>query len=221
MPDRPTSPAPSIHRISEIIGRDRASVHSSPVLSSQARKAPDSRKQVDRLRWPRPILHDALESSMRLRRCLRWVAPAMASLGLGCLASPSRGYPLYPSSDGARPDESRVAQVDGYVRYVDGADVSPHGESFEVLPGCHIVGTPSTWGDATTNNTAAVIVPTGKVTFALPMKAGYRYTVKVELGATSGPTGTSVIKAYESDGHGTTRTFGPASGTVDPTTCEP
>ena len=145
----------------------------------------------------------------------------MAGLGLGCLAAPSRGYPLYPSSDGARPDESRVAQLQGYVRYVDDAVVSTHGASFEVLPGCHVIGTPSTWGDATTGNTAAVIVTTGKVTFALPMKSGYRYTVKVALGATTGTSRTAAIKAYESDALGTTtRTFKPASGTVDSTTCE-
>jgi hypothetical protein len=170
----------------------------------------------------RPVLLmlDLLRSRMCRRRSLRWVAPAMAGLGLGCLA-PSRGYPLYPASDGARPDESRVAQLQGYVRYVDGAVVSPHGASFEVLPGCHLIGTPSTWGDATTGNTAAVIVTTGKVTFALPMKSGYRYTVRVELGATTGLSGTATIKAYESDALGTTtRTFEPASGTVDSTTCE-
>jgi hypothetical protein len=174
-----------------------------------------------RLRRLSLLLQDALKSSMRWRRSLRRVAPAVASIGLGCLASPSRGYPLYPSSDGARPDESRVAQLEGYVRYVDGANVSPHGESFEVQPGCHIVGTPSTWGDATMGNTAAVIVTTGKVTFALPMKPGYRYTVRVELGPSSGRNGTAAIEAYESDGRGTTtRTFGPTNGTVDPATCE-
>ena len=157
---------------------------------------------------------------MRWSRSLRRVAPAIASLGLGCVASSPRGYPLYPSPDGARPDESQVAQLGGYVRYVDGADMSSHGTSFEVLPGCHVVGTPSTWGDAT-SNTAAVIMTTGRLTFALPMKSGYRYTVRAEVEHMTGPTGTGGIKAYESDGRGTTtRTFGPTSGAVDPATCE-
>ena len=169
---------------------------------------------------PLLLMQDLLRSRMCRRRSLRWVAPAMAGLGLGCLAAPSRGYPLYPLSDGARPDESRVAQLQGYVRYVDDVVVSPHGASFEVLPGCHVIGTPSTWGDATTGNTAAVIVTTGKVTFALPMKSGYRYTVRVELGARTGLSGTAAIKAYESDALGTTtRTFEPAGSTVDSKTC--
>jgi hypothetical protein len=158
---------------------------------------------------------------VRRKPSLRRFAPAIASLALGCLASPSRGYPLYPSSDGARPSESQVAELDGYVRFVDGANVSPHGASFELLPGCHVVGTPSTWGDSTTTNTAAVIVTTGKLTFALPMKPGYRYQVKVELGPTSGRNGSAATTAYERDDRGTiTRTFAPARGSVDPTTCE-
>ena len=89
------------------------------------------------------------------------------------------------------------------------------------MPDCHIVGTPSRWGDATTGNTAAVVWPTGKWTFALPMRPGYRYTIRVELVQMTGATATGAIKAYESDSRGTTtRTFGPASGTVDSTTCD-
>ena len=51
-------------------------------------------------------VEDALDTSLSTGR---------ASLGLGCLASPSRGYTLYPSPDGARPDESQVAQLTGYL----------------------------------------------------------------------------------------------------------
>lgn len=62
---------------------------------------------------------------------------------LGCIAGEGRGYPLYPTTDAGPMAPSRVARLAGYVRFVDGVDVSEHGTTFELLPGCHLVGTPS------------------------------------------------------------------------------
>jgi hypothetical protein len=87
----------------------------------------------------------------------------MVSLALACVGTPSRGYPLYPSDTGRR-DESEVALLGGYVQFVDGQDVGSHGGLFEVLPGCHVIGTPSRWLASSPTGTGAVTASTGKVT---------------------------------------------------------
>ncbi len=130
---------------------------------------------------------------------------------LGCIGGQSRGYPLYPATDPPRRQEE-VAELTGYVSLVDGQDVSSHGASFELLPGCHLVATPSEWGRF--ESSGGVIVKTGHLTFALPMKAGRRYLVDVEVRTMGGSTGTAVVEATEKDINGnTTQMFGPVTST--------
>jgi hypothetical protein len=151
-------------------------------------------------------------------RSVRGVA-AMASVALACVGTPSRGYPLYPS-DGARRDITEVAQLGGYVRFVDGQDVGAHGKLFEVPPGCHVIATPSRWMGVSPTGTGAVTATTGKVTFALPMKAGHQYSVELLVRPITGPTTTIEIKAFERDGRGTmTRTFSYAKSRADLVSC--
>lgn len=155
------------------------------------------------------------------RRWGRAAAPAMAVLCLACVAARSRGYPLYPSTVG-RLDETRVAQLGGYVRLVDGQVVSALGTQFELLPGCHVIGTPSLWVGSTLTGRGAVRANTGELTFALPMKAGYHYTIEVVVSpGLNGRRFTHVVSAFEQDPQGTkTRTFKRAksSGTIE--TCQ-
>jgi hypothetical protein len=126
---------------------------------------------------------------------------------------------LYGTERG-RPDVREVARLAGYVQYVDGRDVSAYGGSFELLPGCHVIGTPSEWGSAK-DNTAAVRATTGKQIFALPMKAGCAYDVELEVPEMTGPTGTIAIRAYERDARGEkTRTFARATSDGDLEACE-
>ncbi len=143
---------------------------------------------------------------------------AMAGLGVACLANQSRGYALYPTADG-RPDETEVAQLAGYVRPVDGKDVSASGKRFELLPGCHVIGTPSRW--ISSAGSGAVMWATGEWTFALPMKAGYQYAVEIIVPPlVTGPTALGDMKAFERDMHGTrTRTFARAQRGEDLQAC--
>ena len=137
---------------------------------------------------------------------------------LGCIAGESRGYPLYATSAGPM-DPSRVARLAGYVRFVDGLDVSEHGTTFDLLPGCHLIGTPSRWGSASMSG--GVAVSTGTLTFALPMKAGHQYAVAVEASlAGGGPSHPAFVRAYERDPSGATKeTFAPVSSESDVQRC--
>lgn len=58
-----------------------------------------------------------------------------------------RGYPLHGD---ANLPLSAVARLHGYVEQVDGEPVTQHGHLFELLPGCHVLGTPRTWGGSGT-----------------------------------------------------------------------
>jgi hypothetical protein len=89
------------------------------------------------------------------------------------------------------------------------------------LPGCHVIGTPSEWGSINgAVPTAAVMATTGKLTFALPMRADYDYSVDVEVPPMTGPTAPLSIHAHERDASGkTTRTFAPATSAQDLESC--
>lgn len=149
-------------------------------------------------------------------RALRQVFEiAAATLALGGCIAPPPAYPLYRET--APPLGPRqIAQLRGYVRLVDGRDVSGHGAAFELLPGCQLVGTPSLWSRG--GDKGATVMNTGELTFALPMRAGYRYLVEAGIGQAyrSGAVGHGGVVAYELDAGGnTTRTFAPAAGPQD------
>jgi hypothetical protein len=136
----------------------------------------------------------------------------------GCISAGRRGYPLYSA---ARPlTLPEVAGVAGFVKDIDGQDVSKHGTNFEVLPGCHVVGTPTQWGRMNTNT--GVMVTTGRCVFVLPMQAGHQYFVEVgEATFTSGPIWKAIVVARETDAKGSTvREFAPATSKEDFEVCQ-
>ena len=124
---------------------------------------------------------------------------------VGCVES--RPRPLYAPTN-PPPHKEEVATLSGYVRYVDGNDVSGMGGLFELLPGCHVVETPSQWG--TGDQGSAAIITTGKVRFAMPMKARHAYAVDMGPGLwTKDGVG---MAATEKDAAGNlTASFRPAS----------
>jgi hypothetical protein len=135
---------------------------------------------------------------------------------VGCIAPSERGQPLYPVT-GQRPAREDVAQIDGYIRLVDDQHVA-EGRRFEVLPGCHIIGTPEKWGRV--ESSGGIIVDTGRRTFALVMKPGHRYHVDVNVKTMGGSTGSAQVEATEQDPKGTrTGTFAPATSTADIDQC--
>jgi hypothetical protein len=132
---------------------------------------------------------------------------AFALSGVGCI-SVARPYQLYsPAPQPLAPEQ--VSTLTGYLQFVDDKDVSELGGSFELLPGCHVIGTPSHWSERTPGVNSAVVATTGRWTFALPMRAGHRYRIEViVVGVMTGPTAPLTIKGFESDlGGNETREF--------------
>lgn len=144
--------------------------------------------------------------SSLLRAALLAVAPLAFT---ACISGGrTQGYPLYPPSE-PPPAQEQLAHLLGYVQVVDGRDVSSLGTSFDLLPGWHVVQTPSQWGH-TELNAGGVAWNTGHLTYKMQMKAGYSYVIKVEIEKTGGITYRGGAHAYESDGRGAvTQTFHP------------
>jgi hypothetical protein len=146
---------------------------------------------------------------------------AFSALVVGCLGDPARGYPLYTRTE-ELPAVADVARLSGYVQSVDGRDVSSVRPPFELLPGCHVILTPSHWGSFASDKASGITATTGAVNFVLPMKPGSSYSVKVETAEVSGPVGEISLRTYERDAKGNvTRTFPPAGGQWDPERCKP
>ena len=65
-----------------------------------------------------------------------------------------------------------------------------------------------------------ITAQTGTLQFALPMQAGFRYTVRVHASDMTGPTGALSIAAYEEDADGNVvATYGPASSDAELASC--
>jgi hypothetical protein len=161
-----------------------------------------------------PRLAFALLAGLALPACLALTACLALS---ACLAPHERGEPLYPASE-PRPKREDVAQLGGYVRLVDNQQVT-EGKSFELLPGCHIVGTPARWGRV--DSSGGVLVDTGHQTFALVMKPGHRYFVDVSVKMMGGSTGSAVVEATEEDPQGKkTQVINAAKTTADIEACK-
>jgi hypothetical protein len=139
---------------------------------------------------------------------------------LGCISGGNgRGQPLYPKP--AEPlSRAQVALLGGYVAEVDGKDVRELEPPYELLPGCHLVRTGTEWGAGDRVPGGSVWVTTSSIPFALPMRAGHSYNIRVETGVMTGPTGTPTIQAFEIDPGGKqTRVIEPAKGQADIDAC--
>jgi hypothetical protein len=119
----------------------------------------------------------------------------LALTGAGCGLGDVQPVPLYDAGNRRSPDQ--VATLGGYVASVDGRDVSALGGAFELLPGCHIVTTPTHWGNMSTNS--GVSVTTGAVTFAVSMQAGHRYSIVSASDQNGAPTFRVTIRMDEAN----------------------
>lgn len=136
----------------------------------------------------------------------------------GCIAGTGRGHPLHGIHP--LPEESDIAQLSGYVRYVDDRDVSNLSKAFELRPGCHLVRTPTKWGQSEALQ-GAVMVETGEVLFAIPMKPAHRYVIDVYVPTMTGPTGPATLRAREWTPEGdVSAEFTPVSSQSDIATCQ-
>jgi hypothetical protein len=95
---------------------------------------------------------------------------------------------------------TEVATLSGHVAEVDGRDVTSLAPPYELLPGCHVVRTPEQWGAVGT--TVAQSAQTGKLPFALPMRAGHAYHVEVVTEMQTSIAASLDIHAVETDPSG-------------------
>ncbi len=149
------------------------------------------------------------------------VACGLLSFGAtGCIASnPPRNIPLYEQPQSTIAPE-RVVRLNGYVQLVDGRDVSSKGDSFELLPGCHVVVTPEKWGHTEYNAGAMVVWITGHVRYAIPMHAGRSYSIRVDADPqnSTGVTGVTTAREFDAEGR-LLRTFKSEPGAFDRGAC--
>ncbi|MGC4066438.1 MAG: hypothetical protein QM784_17760 [Polyangiaceae bacterium] len=149
-------------------------------------------------------------------RRLRCAAVIAALLHCSCVTSTPQTHRFYV---GAQRPPTTVARLSGYVRYIDGVDVSKLSGQFELLPGCHVVHTPPHWSRG--DSTGAVVANTGVIPFAIPMRPHHSYVIVVDGATPTGPMSRFVIRAEERDSRGMlTSTFGPTRDESELYRCE-
>jgi hypothetical protein len=133
-----------------------------------------------------------------------------------CITQSTQAMPLYSPSDAV--GAAQAVLLSGYIARVDNRDVSALGDLFEVLPGCHIVTTPTRWGTET--SASGMVAFTGPVTFALQMTAGHRYAVIVDTGSFGKPSFTVSVRMDETTRAGDlVRSIGPVKGSGQVEAC--
>jgi hypothetical protein len=118
----------------------------------------------------------------------------MASLAAGCGTQQTRGHPLYPKLGPERGLDA-VALLRGPIQDVDGQDVSAKGQTFELLPGCHLVALQRNIRTGTAAGGWAANV--GRLVIPFRMRAGHSYSIVMETDDASGPVGRVHIVARE------------------------
>ena len=134
---------------------------------------------------------------------------SIAAIALtACISGQPQAYPLYPHT-GPPVSPEQLAHLSGYVQLVDGRDVSSLGTSFDLLPGCHEVQTPLSYGHSELN-AGSMYMKTGHIVYSMTMKAGYSYVIKANVEKTGGHTYGGQLQAYEKNAQGeVTRTLNP------------
>src|SRR5690349_8551165 len=120
----------------------------------------------------------------------------VGALLVGCVSGSGEGngYALYADPADAK---EGVATLVGDVASVDGRRVSDYGHRFLLLGGCHTVKTTTTWGGAASDGAVMAHLP--EVSFAMDMKVGLTYVVRI---GTEGPADSAsgvAISAIEQD----------------------
>jgi hypothetical protein len=92
-------------------------------------------------------------------------------------------YPLYPNAGGV--PASRLARLSGPIASVDGQDVGTKGNSFDLLPGCHIVVLQHNIGEGSSSGAWAGNF--GRRVYAFKMRPAHLYTIRPEAEDSTGP----------------------------------
>ena len=154
-----------------------------------------------------------------IRRPARSWGVLLFGLSFGC-AGQTRGVPLYGVSAEQLARE-RIALLNGDVQLIDGQNVSDLGRWFELLPGCHVVTTSPLWRARVESSASGIIPPNGQLTYAMNMKAGYRYVIEGRM-LQQRRSQILIITALEKDPEGTvTQELVPATSEADLEGCQP
>ncbi len=156
-----------------------------------------------------------MSAPLSIEKC-RSVAAVLAMLATACVGGASRGTPLYAPRGQMLP-VTEVAQLVGDIATVDGKSV--HGRNFELLPGCHVVTTPTSWGARDQSGSVSGNMP--RLTFVITMQANKSYVMEYELLSRTGNGGTVALHALERDAAGnTTSTLLPVTSQADIEKCQ-
>jgi hypothetical protein len=128
-----------------------------------------------------------------VRRAL-FIAFSLPALFGGACGTQATGYPLY-AKVGAGPGPDKVAMLHGPVHTVDDYNVAGKGQTFELLPGCHIVTLQRNVGEGTAGGAWAANLP--RLVIAFEMKPAHRYMINMDVPDTSGPVGRFHLTASE------------------------
>lgn len=145
----------------------------------------------------------------------------------------TQGYPLYKTEPARLPD-NQIARLStklplgagpgagatSFIKAVDNRDVSTLDSIFDLLPGCHVIQTESSF--IMSNNNVTWRAQLGPRLFALEMKPAHVYFIVVELN--EGMSGHGRIKVYatEEDMNGKqTGTFPPPATLSEAMKCRP
>jgi hypothetical protein len=128
------------------------------------------------------------------------VAVLLPALVGGACGTQSNAYPLY-AKVGTGPGPEKVAILHGPIQTVDDQNVAAKGQTFELLPGCHIVTLQKNIGAGTANGAWAANLP--RLVVAFYMKPAHRYMISSTEPETSAPVGRIHISASEKAPDGT------------------
>jgi hypothetical protein len=140
---------------------------------------------------------------LRRRAEAAFLPRAALLVALASCAHERRGIPLYPDAAVPRA-RGEVALLYGPVTFVDGERVAGKGDTFELLPGCHVVQIGGQTGNFGPLQQSGWITTLRPLTYAFRMTAGGTYAINVDVDPTLGlgPNGSAHVVARAQDAHG-------------------
>jgi hypothetical protein len=154
------------------------------------------------------------------RRRRRRVLVALVVTLASCVTQERRGTPLYPRAEPPR-RRDEVALLYGPIATVDDEKVAASGNTFELLPGCHIVTIGGKTGKVDPLHHGGWVATLPPLTYAFRMRAGGSYSIDFEIDPSLGvgPTGTGRVVAREHDAQGRAGVVPPVQNSAEIDAC--
>ena len=127
----------------------------------------------------------------------------LALLAAACITHSPAAYPLYPNSENERPADE-IGIVNGPICVIDGQDVSDHGRSFALAPGCHSFRLLAKVGDSASNGAIVMSLPQQTIRFLV--QGGHVYSLDTNVNPATGPEATGSVGFVDHSSDGTVTT---------------